>query len=403
VPDRPASNGQLARTSAPLEASRAQNESQIQDWLFQVGLGRTNPFARWDAGADPELSNYLVQHDIFCTIWHNRSSLVFAPLGGGKSAFRVRLAYACRSEEDERQVFSIPYLAPQPTATSLGAHLEAILRAAAQELLLVLVYRPNRFAALDNTGKQAVRRILDQNDPGLVSQFLPQIRRAGNLAPLVETFDPSARHLPDPAKPSQVHDLCDALERLSPVGEIPPNSRRFAELIDLLLGALAFEAIYLLVDGVDAFVETASEPHRAVSVLQPLLEQIKDWEERRVFLKLFLPIELRKPLSPLTKRTKTATIKWKPESLIKVVQARLCAGSRGEFDSLDAISAPSLRNAEAELLKAVPPVPRELLVAVNQLIEEHVRRAGPNGVLEPADLEAAIHSYHQMQPQASSP
>jgi hypothetical protein len=394
VPVCGASDGDSAQESVLLEAAVNQSETNMQKWLAAVGLGKTNPFARWDAGADPDLSNYLVRHDVFRTIWHDSPSVVFAPLGGGKSAFRVRLSYACRVEEDERRVFPILYLAPKPTALDLETHLESILRNAAQELLLALAYRPGRFTVLDDAGKQAVRRTLDQNDPGLLSEYLPKLKRAGTLVPLIKTFDPSAAHLPAPARPEQVRSLCATLEGLAAVSEVPPVRQRFAELINLLLGLLGFEAIYILVDGVDAFIETGSEPDRAVEVVQPLLQEMKDWADQRVFLKLFLPTELSQLLSPLTKQAKTATIRWVEESLIDVLRTRLRAASRGEFDSLDAISDKSIHGiVESKLLKAIPPLPRDLLVLANQLVVEHVRRTGANGLLDEEDLKAALHSY----------
>ncbi len=198
--------------------------------------------------------------------------------------------------------------------------------------------------------------------------------------------------------------LCAALERIPPVRDIPSASHRFQELIDLLLNVLNFEAVYLLVDGVDAFQETVSEPRLTVTVLEPLLEQTDAWTEQRVFLKLFLPQELRQELSgQLTKGIKVAMIDWRAESLIEVLHARLRAASRGEFDSLDAISDPSLRDAETELLKVISPVPRELLILVNQVIEEHVQRTGPTGGIEPKDVKAAQAWYHRTRSQISSP
>jgi hypothetical protein len=249
-----------------------------------------------------------------------------------------------------------------------------------------------------------VRRVLDQHATGLLRHFLPQVERAGGLIPLVETFDPSAARLPALPSPYEVRALCAALERIPPVRDIPPAWQRFQDLIHLLLNVLDFEAAYLLVDGVDAFPETMSEPRAAVTVLKPLLERMDAWAEQQVFLKLFLPTELRRVLPrQLTKRAKVAIIEWKPELLVEVLHARLRAASRGEFDSLDAVSAPSLRDAEAELLAVVPPVPRELLLLANRAIMEHVWRAGPSGGLEPEDVEAARCWYSRTQPQASSP
>jgi hypothetical protein len=377
---------------------------KVQDWLSQVGLGEVNPFEHLDAGADPDLSKYLVRHDVFRIIWDDYPSLLFAPAGGGKSAFRVRLTYACRVGEDERRVFPIPYLAPELTASSLDEHLEAILKSAAQELFLALVYRPARFEALNGIGRLKVRRALDQNAPGLLRYYLPQVERAGGLTPLVEAFAPSAAHLPAPPSPYEVRALCAALERMPSPTDIPPVSQRFQDLLDLLLNILDFNAVYLLVDGVDAFLETVFDPTQAVAMLNPLLEQMRAWSEQGLYLKCFLPLELRSIWpDELTKRAKFATITWGREGLIDVLHARLRTASRGAFDSLDAISAPSLRNAEVELLDIIPLIPRELLVLINRVIEEHVQRAGPTGALEPEDVRAAKAQYRHIGMNASSP
>jgi hypothetical protein len=376
----------------------------VQDWLSQIGLGEVNPFEHLDASADPDLSKYLVKHDVFNVIWDDSPSVLFAPAGGGKSAFRVRLTYACRVEEDERRVFPIPYLAPDPAASLLDDHLEDVLKSAAQELLLALVYRPARFKALNKAEQQRIRRWLDQNAPGLLRHYLPQVERAGGLTPLVEAFAPSAARLPAPPSPYDVKALCTILERIRPSSDAPSALQRFEGMLDLLLNVLDYNAVYLLVDGVDAFMETVSNPRQAVPILKPLLEQMREWSKQSFYLKCFLPLELRSMLpDELTKGAKFATIIWGREGLIEVLHARLRTASQGAFDSLDAISAPSLRNAESELLDVVPPIPRELLVLMNRVVEEHVLRAGPTGVLEPEDVKAAKRKYRYTQATASPP
>jgi len=394
----PAPGGRLENPGPPGAAL----ESQLVQWLSQAGLGEVNPFGPLNAAEDPHLSRYLIRHDVFRSIWQDSPAIVFAPAGGGKSAFRARLAYACRVEEDMRRVFAIPYLTPEPT-TSLEAHLQGILRSAAQELLLRLAYRPAQFERLEDAARAAVRQALDQNDPGLLAHFLPQLERAGSVQPLVETFDLSAAHLPAPADPAQVRALCAALAKIPPALQVPPVNRRFGDFLALLFDVLGFEAVYLLVDGVDAFPETIANSAAAAAVLLPLLEQMPRWADQKVFLKLFLPIELHRLLpEELTKPAKIDKIEWTPELLVELIHARLRAATQGEFDSLDAVSAPSLRNAEAELLAEVPPLPREVLALLNQVIVEHVRRVGPVGGLEPEDIRAA-RDWYQAGVRPSSP
>lgn len=394
-----APGGKLANPGPP---GADLTEKRVTQWLSQAGLGEVDPFGPLNAGEDPHLSRYLIRHDVFRSIWHDSPAIVFAPAGGGKSAFRARLAYACRVEEDMRQVFAIPYIAPPPT-TSLETHLEGILRSAAQELLLRLAYRPARFEKLDEPARAAVRHALDQNDPGLLEQFLPQLERDGTIRPLVETFDLSAAHLPAPADPAQVRAFCAALAAIPPAREIPPVSQRLQDFLHLLFDVLGFEAAYLLIDGIDAFPETNQDPAAAAAVLVPLLEQMSTWATQKLFLKLFLPIELHRVLpKKLTKPAKIDKIVWTPELLVELIHARLRAATQGEFDSLDAVSAPSLRNAEAELLKDLPRLPREVLALLNRVIVEHVRRVGPVGGLEPEDIQAA-RDWYRKEVRLSSP
>ena len=383
-----------------------ETDDQILDWLSRQGLGESNPFALLDAGSDPDLSRYLVRNDIFDILWQDSPAIVYAPAGGGKSAFRVRLTHACRVEEDGRRIFSIPYL--EPSVDSLDAHLGAIFMAAALELLLVLTYRPERFLSLDRRDQEAVRNALDENAPGLLRRFLPQIKRTGSLNPLAETFDPSAAVLKDPATPYKVRALCTTFSQIPPKQDSAPSLERFDSLIRLLLGTLGFEAIYLVVDGVDAYLATMRDPKLGLRVLEPLLEQISPWTERGIYLKMLLPEELRRILpNDLTQAAEVAIIEWTPDSLVKIIQARLRAASNGRFDSLDKLSGRSIRNAEAELLKAVlhssRQVPREMLVLMNRVLFEHVSRGGDNGDIELEDVQAAVDWYLRTHPNVSPP
>lgn len=379
----------------------------VRDWLRWANLGDNNPFEALEAGSDPELSRYLVRHDVFDLLWQDQPTIVYAPAGGGKSAFRVRLAWACRVGEDGRQVFAIPYIAPEPDATTLEEHLAPILSKAARELLLMIVYRPERLLDLGPEGRQSVRRVLDQNDPGLVARFLTQLRRAGEMTPLVEGHDASAARLTDPPKPDVIGAVCDVLDELPESREVAPAEERFESLLKVLGGVLGFASVYLLLDGIDAWVETRHDAQRAVAVLTPLLRQSEAWAARGVYLKLFLPQELRKRLSgELTKDVKSAIIRWDSSSCAEVLHRRLLAASGGRIGRLNApsLSTPGLVEVEEELLRAIPasPTPRELLVLVNRVIEEHVRAGSQESRLEPEDVQAAIRWYRR-QPRRSSP
>ena len=376
---------------------------RVQDWLSYFDLGEINPFESWDASQDPDLSRYVCPHGLLEALWEDTPAIIYAPRGGGKSAFRARLAYACRvgymeTARTARKVVAIPYTNPEASSTSLNAHLEAILRKAAQELLLTLVNRPALFLDLGEEERQAVHRALEENSPGLLARFLDQVEEAGGIAPLAETHDRSAAHLPSRHDPEAVSALCRGLRAFSRKGRIPGAEQRFEDLRNLLLDVLGFEEIYLLVDGIDARTMLSADAARAREVLDPLLAGMAPWAEQRIFLKLFLPIKLREVLPKgLTKSANSYTIEWNRDSLTEVLRARLRAASRGSFDSLERIFDHSLEDVQSELLDAVPPNPRELLVLMNRVIVEHVWRNGKSYRLTPEDLWAAIRWYRSQQ------
>jgi hypothetical protein len=386
-------NGPSSETAEP--------DEELDAWLQSVGLA-FNPFVLLEAGADSRLSTYLVGHGAFDDLWGDWPAVLFAPAGGGKSAFRVRLAYACRAGEDGRRVFPILYHFPRGPL-SLDKHLQAISRAAAHELLLELAWRPGWFEALDPAARGEMRRVFDWNAPHLLDQLLPQLREEGSPKPIVINYDPSAAHLPNPPSPARVRALCDALQSLPTTAEPPPPPQeRFNHLLHVTFSLLKRKAAYILVDSVDAHPETIHEPATALTWLRPLLDHFSAWEEQAVFPKLFLPKELynlfknkngRKLLTSQTKSAKIVKVEWTPERLADMLQSRVRVASEGEFYSLDAISSPALHRVEQALIAEAMLNPRELLVLAGRVLLEHVRRAGPTGLLEPQDLQKAINFF----------
>jgi hypothetical protein len=375
-----------------------QYAAQLHDWLEFVGL-KFDPFIAdtLNSADDPKLGEYLVGHYAFAEIWGDWISTVFAPTGGGKSAFRVRLAYAARIGEDGRRIFPIVYTLPRHSKT-LAEHQESIAENAAYELLLEAIHRPNWFASLSSGTQQLMRQSLDHNAPGW-TRFLDQLEREGSIAPLVDTFDRSAAQLPNTPSAGRVYDVCETLRALSSSRHVPPLEIRWSQLLTLVIEVLQFQSIYILIDGADAYPETVRLPDAAIQWLKPLLAQAVTWSASRIFLKLFLPIEVQTTFEKyhhdlLTFPARFVKINWTPERLAEVLAARLRVASAGEFDSLDAISSPALRGLNFTLAQLVrPAVPREVVALAERVVFEHVRRDQPGELLQPEDLEAAREWY----------
>lgn len=386
-------------------------EQRLTVWLNNLGL-QYNPFTHLDAGSDPNLSTYLVGHEAFIKLWQDHAAFVFAPIGGGKSAFRVRLARACRVEENGRRVFPVVYKMPSParlqdTAFNPERHLRYLNQSISQELLLTLAYRPERYFVLPDEVKASVRRQLQLNYPGDLVTCLAQLSDRGTLAPLVESIDPSADRLFAPPDPGALRTVCadlsqgaDDLAILALKKEFGSPENRFATLIDLIVSAFGFEAVYILVDSVDAHIETILKPPSILYWLGPLLTRTAEWAKRKIYIKYFLPDSLRVPELFTVESAMWVNIEWRIGNLHEVLRDRLLAASDGRFDSLDAISTPALRSVHDQLLTIAKPLPREVMALTNRLLTEHIWRMQEEGgadsentELAPVDLERAKNWY----------
>ncbi len=386
-----------------IEKSRIENT--VKEW-FEVAGFAFDPFVPLNAATDSRLSQYMIHHEAFEAVWGDWISLAFAPPGGGKTALSLRVAEACYVGQETNRPFPVcyapPLLAWGGRTPSLDDHLLAIGRAASQQLLLALAYRPHWFFRLDRAAQERVRRVLDWNLPGPLASALDLCRQTGSVAELHRRVLP-ALSIGDPPAPSTLMRFCATLESL-PGGRasVPPPAERWAQLVQVVRDDLKFTALYVLVDGVDAAHETAEDPARAADMLAPLLARGRTWSEAKIYLKAFLPVRTLPLLAhrwpELWHQARRVTITWTPPLLVEMVRQRIYVATQGSFSSLDAVSSPALSDVEAMLAEAVLPLPREMLVITRRLLWEHVRRVGPDGQIEPPDLEAALAWYRHHRP-----
>ncbi|MCB0110545.1 MAG: hypothetical protein KDE53_31705 [Caldilineaceae bacterium] len=389
-------------------------DQKLVQWLESVGL-QSDPFdARYlDAGSDPNLHAYLIGHRAFDAIWQANPAFVFAPAGGGKTSFRVRLTRACRVGQDGRRIFPVVYKMQQIPTTkwpaSLSDHLRPINRMIGAEILMTLVAHPQKFFNLSADAQKELCELLYANLPGELSNLLAQVEDRGDITPLVASFDPSADNLFAPPDSDDVRQLCRDLlawkERVVAVTMVPTAQDlypHFQQLIALIQTVLGYEEVYLLVDGVDAYVEYVQRPAWAVQALQPLLQEMAAWCGQKIYIKYFLPEELRPQLNfekilPFGAILNPCLvhIHWTREMLLQLVQERLFVASQGRYNSLDAICVPALRGVQYRLVDEVKPLPREILVLAGRILTEHIRRTENPGLLEPTDFQQAVDWYRE--------
>ncbi|MCX7840441.1 MAG: hypothetical protein N2559_13460 [Anaerolineae bacterium] len=373
----------------------------LRDWLEWLGL-RFNPFQPLDASSDTRLGDYLVEHHVLAKIWGDWHSFVFAPAGGGKTALRVRTSQLCWIGQATNHPFPISYLPPflvwLHAHPSREEHLVALCQAGAIRLLLALGYYPHWFLDLTSLDQRAIHQALVWNLPGNINFWLDQVQASQSITPLLDTFDPTFI-LPNPPNTSDLLELCRTLRVIESTAPPPTPLERWNQFVDVILRALGFRSIYILIDGLDGIQDTARSPDIAAECLSTLLPLTEEWTSQRVFVKGYLPQEtqpgLTKHFARLCDTAQIATIQWTPALLADVVRRRVYVASEGAFGSLDAVASPAVRDLETLLAKIVRPLPREMLVLTQRVLEEHVARVGAQGIIQPEDIDAAIAWYQQ--------
>lgn len=378
------------------------NTERQQKWLREeLGL-QFDPFEHLDGGADPHLPRYLIDHGAFSALWGEWPSFLFAPPGGGKTAFRVRLTRACRAGQDGKKIFPILFRPPRPARPGEQIPEEeffsALLHEGGMGLLLQLAYQPYNFLELPPAERRTLRQFLEKALPTPLGYYLAQLKDAGSLKPLALAFDPTFQELPAEPLPPTIRLFCEALSenghlKVGPRAALPTD-QMWSDFLQILFDILGYESAFLLVDGADAYTQ---DPLAILRIIEPLLARMHELANQKIFPKFFLPDDVA-PLIPdtlLTEPTKVVTINWKRDALAAIIRERLYVASEGMYDGLEAISTRDVpRPAEERLAGAVhPAVPREVILLTRRVFTEHVFRVGPYGLLEPQDFENALRWY----------
>ncbi len=349
------------------------NTDALQHWLNRAGLN-FDPFFILNAAEDARLSDYLVGHQAFSAAWGNWISFIFATMGGGKTALRVRVAQSCWVGQETNRPFAISYtpnfLQFGNALPSLSQYLQALCQTGAEQLFFALAYRPHWLLRLSNNERERVRHFLQWNLQEELEFYLDELQESQTPAVLSQL---APTHPPLQAPPyDELRALCRTLRQTGPPSPPPPPAEQWRILTDLLLNVFLFRAVFVLVDALDAILKTARNPQRIVDILSSLLPHLETWTEQGVFAKFFLPTEtqnlLAEQYSGLMKQAAATALVWRPELLAEIIRRRIFVASQGNFGSLSAIASPGLRDIELQLAKEIPPLPREMLVITRELL-----------------------------------
>ena len=325
-----------------------------------------DPFEYLDSTKDAHLQEYLIIPKAVEIALSEQPVAILAQPGGGKSALRI---YTSNFYKDSRGIrFPVTYV-PDDYSTENDFHFKGIKKSLASAAFMYLASYPDLFFALSPDGRQKLKGLLLGLPLGLDFN-LQTLRDSRFLSDLEQTLGtPAFSNLPRLDRAH--HQLARELEE-----ESPSESLSLDDSFALLNNAFGVKSIHILVDGLDGFMETQS-PQALLAWIEPLLNVLETWEKKNIYLKFFLPMDISDaPALTNLGILRAAALTWDDHLLAEVIRRRVFVASRRTFDSLDAISAPDLRNVELSLARQLgekEKLPRQIILKCQNLLRNVIK------------------------------
>lgn len=324
-----------------------------------------DPFKHLDSTKDVHLQEYLVIPKAVEIALSDQPVAIFAQPGGGKSALRI---YTANFYKDSRGVrFPVTYI-PDNYSMENDFHFNGIKTSLACSTFMYLVSYPDLFFTLNKNYKRKLKKLLLDIPLGL--DFNLQVLRDSRfLWDIEQTLGtPAFSNLP---KLDRAHrQLASILEE-----ESPSESLSLDDSFALISDVFDVRSFHLLIDGLDGFMESQS-PQALLTWIEPLLKTLETWERKNIYLKFFLPIDISDAPTLTSLRTlRAAALNWDDHLLAEVIRRRVFVATDGVFDSLDAVSAPDVRNVELTLarqLEGKEKLPRHIILKCQNLLRKVV-------------------------------
>lgn len=369
------------------------------------------PFASTEAEGEaiywPErLAERLVKPRCFDRVLGQASDpktvVVFAPRGTGKTACRILVDYYCQqgigqgdrpASETGGRVLPVPHTRLDVVIQLAGGeiarvnehlHVVEILSRAVKSLTGLLMKNEelvNCIQALSKWKRFDLEWFFHVYPVYLSAEELAFMREEVGFFKAVRIVEQSGRlgFLKEQVGPGEDEFPTAALGLWEARLKTPVIDQ--LQLFIELVGEIGFQAVYVLVDGLDELEQTADDPSSGMALLAPLIANLKLMNTTPgLAFKFFLPAEMQPfivQISPKIRRDRLAfeTVAWSEDDLLEILHRRLAVCSNFIIKSLDAISAPELRGrVERELVRKADGNPRRLFLLANQLVQIHCAR-----------------------------
>jgi len=306
-----------------------------------------DPFASTNADEEDLLKDYFIEPPFFKAVYGDinrpKSSIVFAPRGGGKTALKRRIEINSGLDSFLCVTYNqFPTAGLKLSEVDQHYHLVNVTR-----ILLVGALGALTTAGLDKLSTEQrhylyllVRAHLSSLDKSALQDAISSVKNPSQkakdawnsvLGPVSVVLNALLVHIG--FKPVELNKFETALAE---IGDIKSQIVFIANL----LPNLGYQSTYVLVDKVDENTLTSEKASSSFTFIRPILNDLPLLELERLAFKFFLWDRLEDEARSIARpdRVKTYVLKWSTDQLKMMLSRRLGAFSRNAVDSLTAIS-----------------------------------------------------------------
>jgi hypothetical protein len=366
-----------------------------------------DPFASTNAADEPLIDQYFVAPPFFPAVIGDpsrpKSTIVFAPRGGGKTAQKIMIEKAGAQSPDYLCISYDRFPTegiPASGVASQQFHLTNISRIILIAYLLKVETDPQKFEKLDSASKKLIidlsRELLGSISSEKYREALNSIKTFGDKAYDVwEKYGGLVRGL--------VNSVAERFEFGSIEGDLkaPKQSTESIRFkFDTLVAAspaLGFQSIYILVDRVDELTFTANNAERAFEFLRQVLIDLPLLETPRVAFKFFLWDQTRDAYLEAGGRPDRLleySLDWSPEELGKVLSKRLETYSGGKVSHFgELLSDNGGFDVHKMIAHFAHSSPRDMIRICKRVVDEHTRSGVYSGKIPFRTVKSALLTF----------
>ncbi len=362
-------------------------------------------------------------------------TVIFGEPGMGKTSLRLWLGAECRNALDHTLVVSCIFGEDIQKPLSMAEHDERLARALGIDLTIQVLEGVDQ-VSLPLTNADALDALRGQAEVGgrgiarLLKQILDDAQAKGHKEEEKEDIEgarferygvgmywervgrQAARYVP---RSEALLKLVKALaERRAPpkaeTDEAEKNTQKLEKFRKGIEVARSwnFAPIFLVIDGVD---NRMRDPQEMFDLIEPLLEFAEEFQREKVFLKLFLPLEMRElfmkyllvRFGELNPSWICDTIKWRKEDLHRLIVERFRAAGSSTIYSLDLLAEENVpEGLEDWVIAQSHGSPRHLLEIISQLIDTHLENKNQGLLFTQADWEGVKRKMSQLRARSIS-